>query len=190
MAEASGFQKLHGSQAGYGSTGGAPRASLEARRAAVLSYQQIVGSRGSLPAVVRSVASMPRQSQRAEAVQRISAEALARDPLAHPMAPPRPSGAAKLVYEVVTEPIEAESWEPAKADALFLEQKWSDAAVERAIPLAEPRYRGSVHGGTFSGIRSRLSPSQRAALRKTESRRDFEREPAYITYTVNMRAAK
>jgi hypothetical protein len=160
MANSSILQQPHGTEERHGVTGPSTRASLEARRAAVLSYQQLVAG----PVLSPTVARPPLSNQGMADAPRISAENLARDPLAHPMAPVRPERAAKRVYEVVREPV-------------------------GGPPVTEPRYRGPVHGVAFHGVRSRLSPLQRAALRRTESRHELERKPDFVTYTVNVWAA-
>ena len=105
MANPLKFQVLQGIDARQGAMSGSPRASYESRRGTVLSYEQLVSGPGLLRRVVRPLAVMPARAARVEAAPRISAADLARDPLAHPVYPARPQGAAKLVHEVVTEEI-------------------------------------------------------------------------------------
>ncbi len=185
MANSSILQQPHGTEERHGVTGPSTRASLEARRAAVLSYQQLVAG----PVLSPTVARPPFSNQRMADAPRIFAENLARDPRAHPAAPARPEGAAKVVYEVVTEPVNARSFQSGKVDRARMGRKFNGPLVQPVELLAEPRHRAPLHGTVTVPGRSRLSPLQRAALRQSESRHDIDPKPAYITYTVNVWAA-
>ncbi len=226
---------------GYEAERAATRPSLARRRAAVLSYEQLVAGPGLLRRVARpvavmptpwpspapspviasapttpvaptaSLAPMPASSQASfgapapaptfaaevELASRISAAELARDPLAHPVAPMRPERAAKPafkpVYELVTTESEPQRVEPAWVAAAaepVREPQPELPVVEPVEPAAEPRHRGSLHGGNENPVRSMLSPSQRAALRRPETRLDRDRRTTYVTYTVDTTGTK
>jgi hypothetical protein len=175
------------------------RESASVRRAAVLSYEETVaGAQPVLRRSSRTLAVMPAPDREDFGMHRDRLhEELARDPLAHPVAPARPQRAAKPVYEVITEELYEERREsvapaaPAAPAASVAKhdfgtvQELKAMVVEPVESSAEPRHRGSLHGGVENPVRSMLSPSQRAAQRRPETKLDRNGRPSYVTYTVD-----
>lgn len=171
------------------------RLSAAIRRGAVVSYEQIVAGTELLRDVAPAVAVLVEPPHRVEVAAQIIGEDLVRDPLAHPVSPLRPPGAAKPAYEVVPDPVEPGEIENVpvftrsgltmteltKGEELTSSQ--AALVVEPLEPAAEPRHRGSIYGGVEKPVRSMLSPSQRMAAKRPETRLDQHRRPTYITYT-------
>lgn len=191
MKSSARFQVLQGMNDRNGARATAPRAPYELRRAAVLSYEQLTRGTEPVREVAHPMAVMPSPGVRSQTPPRISAVALARDPLAHPFAPARPQRAARPFY-IVDEAIDDKLFRPAAAQAAPVESKSKAPTaknpealvVEPVEPEAEPRHRGSLHGGVENPVRSTLSPSQRAALKRPASLLDRNRQPTYVTHTV------
>ncbi len=213
------FQVLQGANDRRESEAGAARPSLAERRAALLSYEQLAAGRDLLRRVKRSLELMHEPASGAASAQaevaqaevahadiarvevaqvdtgrEVSAAVLARDPRAHPVAPARPQRATRPVYEVVTEQLEDGeiAAKPTKMQNQVIAGKKPLEAllVEPVEPAAEPRHRGSLHGGVENPVRSMLSPSQRAALRRPETQFDRNGRQTYVTYTVDSAALK
>jgi len=167
-----GFDERHG-----GAPNGSPRAPIDRRRAAVLSYEQLVGGPDFSSMAERPLTLMPSLPVQVEAVPQISAEELVRDPPAHPVAPARPPRAVKVLYEVVAEPIDEVVTEPIHAEAVDTADGMTASVAVKLDPLViEP---------VVPAVRASLSPSQRAVLRRPETRLDRNRRATYITYTVD-----
>jgi hypothetical protein len=206
------------------------RASYAMRRAAVLSYEQIMAGTGLLPRLARPLAVMPAPAPRAEAARAevneektearmeesggakfrgvsaqelrgVSAQELARDPLAYPMSPARPPRAARPGYVVVDDTAQRRDALLADIEAAGRTKKQEaeeeGKGVDRLVveplePVAErnggpPR---SVHGSVDVPERSMLTPSQRASLRRPETRLDRNKRPTFVTYTVDANGKK
>jgi hypothetical protein len=140
------FEVLHGMDDRSDARGGKPKASFEMRRAAVLSYEEIVARPALLRRVARPLAVMPAPASRVDAQPETASRVdsapqppaadLARDPLAYPAAPPRPERAAKPRYEVV---VDSEDRQAAPAiDANHVAAQWRQAQTQAQIQTVEP----------------------------------------------------
>lgn len=190
------FQVLRGVERRYGAKAGTPRASLEMRRAAVMSFEQLVSGTGESSPVARTEAVLPDPKVPMQATRmppQISATALARDPRAHPAVPPRPQAAARNAFSIMPDDHVPQLAQQAQGEAAATSTKGEGAAkaanpklsIDPEEPAAEPQHRGAAHGAATLPERSRLSPSQRAASKRPALQLDRNGRPAFITYTVD-----
>ncbi len=146
-----------------------PRDATVLRRAAVRSYEELVAQR-----------SFDRGMKDGEPV--------VRDPLAHPISPPRPPNAARPVIESSSDPVPGDRPVP-KPHFVPARKPRESASTSIAHPPLEPiEPRADLAQFPVRPPelvqRARLTPSQRALLQRRGTTRDRHGRETYVTYTV------
>jgi uncharacterized protein involved in exopolysaccharide biosynthesis len=145
-----------------------PRDATVMRRAAVQSYEELVAHR-----------SFDRGTRNGEPV--------ARDPLAHPISPPRPPNAARPIIESSSDPVPGDR--PAPRPQFVPARRPRESASTSSHPPLEPiEPRADLAQFPMRPPelvqRARLTPSQRAVLQRRGTTRDRNGRQTDVTYTA------
>ncbi len=169
-----------------------PRDATVMRRAAVMGYEQLTAANAE--AKRSKLAANPGT---ASAPSANLSDPIARDPRAYPTSPARVAGAAKPLIKatdgnavpVVATVVEAvQPQKVATVSPTFEPTEAYLAPIEPPEPLPESRHRSVLRGPEPE--RSRLSPSQRAALLRPDSKLDRDGRQTVVSHTSDPRDRK
>ena len=169
-----------------------PRDATVMRRAAVMGYEQLTAANAEAKRL-----KLAANLAAASAPPANLADPIARDPRAYPTSPARVAGAAKPIIKATdgnAVPVLATAAEAVEPQKVAMMSPTFDPAeaylspIEPQEPLPESRHRSVLRGPEPE--RSRLSPSQRAALQRADSKLDRDGRQAFVSYTADPRDRK